>query len=155
LFDRILVPLDGSEHSIRALEKAIQIARRFSSTITLIHTYTVSVQPIILPEPTTMSSPGIPVLTGAEISRIAEAAREAGNRILKDGEERANAEKVPVERTLLEGHAVQEIVRVAKEGNFDLIVIGARGISHIREMFLGSVTDGVIHHAACPVLVVK
>lgn len=155
MFHKILVPLDGSEHSLKALERATEIAKKFSGKITLIHVYSVSIQPIMLPEPTTLGSPSIPILTGAEVSRIAEAAREFGNRILRDGEEKVKAEKVQVEKTLVEGHAVEEIVRAATEGNFDLIVIGARGISHIREILLGSVTDGVIHHVHCPVFVVK
>ena len=155
LFHKILVPLDGSEHSLKALERATEIAKKFSGKITLIHVYSVSIQPIMLPEPTTLGSPSIPILTGAEVSRMSEAARGFGNRILRDGEEKVKAEKVQVEKTLVEGHAVEEIVRAATEGNFDLIVIGARGISHIREILLGSVTDGVIHHVHCPVLVVK
>ncbi|MEM3789229.1 MAG: universal stress protein, partial [Candidatus Bathyarchaeia archaeon] len=56
---------------------------------------------------------------------------------------------------LREGHVVQEIVRAAEEGKFDLIVMGARGISRIKELILGSVSDGVIRHAPCPVLVTK
>jgi nucleotide-binding universal stress UspA family protein len=155
MFEKILVPLDGSDHSVRALEKAVQIAKKFSNKVTLIQAYSVSMQPIILPEPTTLSSPTIPILTANEISRVVEAARATGERILKDGEARAKAEGVTVETLLVEGHAVQEIVRTAKEGNFDLIVMGARGVSHIRGLLLGSVSDGVIHHALCPVLVVK
>jgi nucleotide-binding universal stress UspA family protein len=155
LFSRILVPLDGSEHSLKALEQAALIAAKFSGKITLIHVYSLSVQPIMLPEPSTMSSPTIPILTGEELTKIAEATRAAGKRILDDGEEKLRTKKVKVEKILVEGHAVQEIVRVANEGNYDLIVIGARGISHIREILLGSVTDGVIHHARCPVLVIK
>jgi nucleotide-binding universal stress UspA family protein len=155
LFKKILVPLDGSEHSLRALEQAAEVAKKFSGRITLIHVYSLSFQPIVLPEPSTLSSPTIPILTGAEISKVAEAARALGKRILVDGEERLKLQKVQAEKVLVEGHAVQEIVRVSTEGNFDLIVVGARGISHIKEVLLGSVTDGVIHHARCPVLVVK
>lgn len=155
MFKKILVPLDGSEHSLKALEVAINVARRFDGSVTLIHVYSVTVQPLIFPEPTAAGAPGIPILTAAEVNRIGEASRVAGERILKDGEEKAKAHEVRVEKVLVEGHAVHEIVRTAKEGDFDLIVIGARGVSHIREMFLGSVTDGVIHHATCPVLVVK
>lgn len=155
MFKKILVPLDGSEHSLKALEQAGQIAKKFSGKITLIHAYSLSVQPIMLPEPSTLSSPSIPILTGADLSRIAEAARAAGKRILDDGEEKLRSQKVEVGKMLVEGHAVQEIVRVANEGNYDLIVIGARGISHIKEILLGSVTDGVIHHARSPVLVIK
>jgi nucleotide-binding universal stress UspA family protein len=155
LFGKILVPMDGSEHSLKALEMATQIARKFQGKITLLHAYSVSVQPIMMPEPTALGSPSVPILTGAEVSRLVEVAREVGNRILSDGEEKAKAKQVEVEKMLVEGHAVQEIVKAAIEGNFDLIVVGARGISHIKEILLGSVTDGVIHHARCPVLVIK
>ena len=60
-----------------------------------------------------------------------------------------------VETLLGEGHTVEEILKTAKEGEFDLIVMGARGLSTIKEIFLGSVSHGVTRHAPCPVLVVK
>jgi nucleotide-binding universal stress UspA family protein len=128
LFEKILVPLDGSEHSLEALENGAEIAKKFSGKITLIHVY--SVQPIMMQDPSTAGSPSIPIFTGAEVS-------------------------TKVGKLLVEGHTVEEIVRAANEGFYGLIVIGARGVSHMREMLLGSVTDGVIHHVHCPVLVVK
>jgi nucleotide-binding universal stress UspA family protein len=155
LFQKILVPLDGSEHSLKALEGAAQIAEKFSGKITLVHVYSVSVQPLMMPEPSTSGSLGMPILTGAEVTKMIEAAQNVGNRILDDGERRIKSDKVEVKKMLVEGHAVQEIVRIANEGNYDLIVLGARGISHMREILLGSVTDGVIHHVRCPVLVIK
>lgn len=155
LFQKILVPLDGSEHSTKALEKAVQIAKKFDAKLTLIHVYSVSAQPVLLPEPTTMGASPIPYLTGGEISKVARIARNTGSRVLDDGEQAAKAENVRVGKMLVEGHTVEEIVRAAKEGNFDLIVIGARGVSRIREFLLGSVSDGVIHHATCPILLVK
>jgi len=94
-------------------------------------------------------------MTSAEVTKAVEAIRKAGASILADGEQKVKAEEVQVETILREGHTVQEIIRTAKEGKFDLIVIGGRGISRIRELLLGSVTDGVIHHAHCPVLVIK
>ena len=153
MFSKILVPLDGSEHSLEALEEAVQIAKKFSGNITLIHVY--SVQPIMMPEPSTMGSLSIPIITGAEVSMMIEATKKLGNKILDDGEQRVKTSEIRIEKMLVEGHAVEEIVNVANQGNFDLIVIGARGVSHMREMLLGSVTDGVIHHARCPVLVMK
>ena len=155
MFDKILVPLDGSEHSLKALDIAVQIAKKFGGKLALIHVYSVSVGPVIMPEPTTLTPPMIPVMTPAEVSKTVEAARKAGTSILTDGEQKVKAEGVQVETILKEGHTVQEIVKTAKEGEFDLIVIGGRGISKIRELLLGSVTDGVIHHAHCPVLVIK
>ena len=57
LFEKILVPLDGSDHSLRALEIAIQIAKKFDGKITLIHVYSVAITPVIMPEPTTLTPP--------------------------------------------------------------------------------------------------
>ncbi|MGC9346470.1 MAG: universal stress protein [Candidatus Bathyarchaeales archaeon] len=155
MFEKVLVPLDGSEHSYRALEIAIQIAKRFDGKITLIHVYSVTVRPVFMPEPTTLTPPRVPVVTPIEFSKVVEASRNAGANILADGEKSVKAEGVQVETLLKEGHTVQEILRTAREGKFDLIVIGARGISKIKEILLGSVSDGVIRNAPCPVLVTK
>ena len=155
LFEKILVPLDGSDHSLRALELAIQIAKKFGGKITLIHVYSVTVRPVIMPEPTTLTPPGVPVMTPTEVSKVVEATRKAGTSILADGEQKVKAEKIQVETMLVEGQTVEEIARIAKEGKFGLIIMGARGISRIREILLGSVSDGVIRNAPCPVLVVK
>lgn len=151
MFRKILVPLDGSEHSLKALDEAAQLAKIFSGKITLINVY--SVQPLMMGG-SSESGYGA-ILTGAGVTVIIEAAQKSGNKILQDGEQRVSATGVEVDKMLVEGHTVQEIVRAASKGNFDLIVIGARGISHFREMLLGSVTDGVIHHAHCAVLVIK
>jgi nucleotide-binding universal stress UspA family protein len=154
LFDSILAPVDGSEHSSRALDVAIQMAKRFQGKLVLIYIYSVTVTPIMMPEPTT-SIPGIPMTPPADFSKVIDNARQIGKNVLTRGLEEAKAENVQVESILKEGHVVQEVIKTAREGKFDLIVIGARGMSHIRELLLGSVTDGVIHHATCPVLVVK
>jgi len=155
LFGKILVPLDGSEHSLRALETAIQMAKKFDASITLIHVYSVTVAPMIMPEPTTLTPSGVPVMTPAEVSKMVEAAREVGNQILTDGERKVESQNIQVETVLKEGNTVQEITKVANEGKFDLIVMGVRGISKLRELLVGSVSEGVIKHASCPVLVVK
>ncbi|MGQ9539007.1 MAG: universal stress protein [Candidatus Bathycorpusculaceae bacterium] len=154
MFTKILVPLDGSEHSIRALDIAIRIAKKFAGKLTLIHVYSVGVRPIVVPEPATFT-PGIPIMAPVEYSKVAEAVKETGTRILTEGKAKAEAEGVKVEILLKEGHTVHEIVKAAEEGKFDLIVIGARGISRIKEIILGSVSDGVVRNAPCPVLVTK
>ena len=155
MFEKILVPLDGSEHSLRALKIAIEIAKKFDGKTTLIHVYSVGVRPIVMPEPTTLTPPSVPIMTPADFSKVVDAARKAGTTILTDGENTVKAEGVQVEILLKEGNTVQEILKTAKEGDFDLIVMGARGLSKIREILLGSVSDGVIRNAPCPVLVTK
>jgi len=155
VFHKILVPLDGSEHSDRALATALQIAKNFNGEITLLHVYSVTVTPVVIPEPTTLNPTGVPIATSAEVSKMVDAARDAGKRILADGEQKVGAESVSVETSLREGNSSQEIVKAAKEGQFDLIVIGARGIHRLRDLLMGSVTEGVVKHASCSVLVVK
>ena len=155
VFHKILVPLDGSEHSDRALATALQIAKNFNSEITLLHVYSVTVTPVVIPEPTTLNPTGVPIATSAEVSKMVDAARDAGKKILADGEQKVRAESVSVETSLREGNSPQEIVKAAKEGQFDLIVIGARGIHRLRDLLMGSVTEGVVKHASCSVLVVK
>jgi nucleotide-binding universal stress UspA family protein len=139
LFEKILVPLDGSEHSIKALETAVQIAHKFNGKITLIHVYSI----------------GGLAISPTPVRGFIEAIRKVGASILADGEKRVKAEGVHVETLLMEGHTVEQIVKTCREGKFDLIVMGARGLSKVKEMLLGSVSDGVIRHACCPVLIVK
>jgi nucleotide-binding universal stress UspA family protein len=162
LFEKILVPLDGSEHSMHALKNAVQIAKNFDATITLINVYSLT-PPVITAPITVAGSPA--VMTGSMapagsipsevLSKLSEAHRGAGANILADGKERAHAEGVQVETLLREGHTVEEILKTANEGKYDLIVVGARGLSTIKEILLGSVSHGVVMHANCPVLVVK
>ncbi len=139
LFEKILVPLDGSEQSIWALGKAVQIAKKVGSEITLIHVYSVS--PL--------------AITPMQVYKYVQVMRRYGNSVLEDGKKKAEAEGVQAQTLLVDGHAVEEIIKAAKEGNFSLIVIGARGMSKIKELLMGSVSDGVTKLAPCPVLVVK
>ena len=108
-----------------------------------------------MPEPTTLTPPSVPIMPPADFSKVVEAARKAGSAILADGKSKIGADGVTVETLLKEGHTVQEILKTARDGEFDLIVMGARGISKIREILLGSVSDGVIRNAPCPVLITK
>ena len=63
--------------------------------------------------------------------------------------------KLNVSKKLLRGRAADKIIETANEGNFDLIVVGSRGLGGIKEIFLGSVSDRVADEARCPVLIVK
>ena len=127
---------------------AVQIAKKFDGKITLIHVYSAV-------RPATMTPPRISVMTPTGVAILVEGVREAGASVLADGEERVKAEGVQDETLLREGQTVQEILKTAREGEFDLIVMGSRGLSKMKEMFLRSVSDGVIRNASCPVLVVK
>jgi nucleotide-binding universal stress UspA family protein len=155
VFERILVPLDGSEHSNRALECAVQIAKKFEGKITLLHVYSIAIPPMIMHEPSTPNPAGIPVPTSAEVSKIIEGLRDAGSKILSAAEEQSRSEGIETESILKEGNTPQEIVKAAKDGGFGLIIMGARGIHRIAELLMGNVTENVIKNSPCPVLIVK
>jgi nucleotide-binding universal stress UspA family protein len=153
MFSKILVPIDGSENSYRALEVAIDIAKRYGSKLTLLYVSSVSIMPIVSPE--TPFIPYSPIVNPSDFLRIVDAEKRAAEDILSKCAESASKEGVEVEKVIREGHAVHEIVELAKEGDFDLIVMGARGTSKIRELLLGSVSEGVVRNAPCNVLIVK
>lgn len=140
IFKEILVPLDGSEHSRRALEAAIQLAKNLDSKLTLLTVY--SAIGVGGPSP--------------ELSAVAiQAARDSGKKILTEAEQKARTEAIEVQTELAEGNAVDEIVKKSIEAKCDMIVMGARGLSTIKKLFIGSVSDGVVKNALCPVLIVK
>jgi nucleotide-binding universal stress UspA family protein len=156
IFQKILVPLDGSEHSGRALEAAIQIAKNFNSKLVLLTVHHVTITPVTSPELTIQAPVIVPDALAAEMTeRAIEAAHNYDKRILAEAEAKVRSEKIEVETELIDGNAVEEIVRKSEEGKFDLIVMGARGLSTIKKLFIGSVSDGVIKKAPCPVLIVK
>jgi nucleotide-binding universal stress UspA family protein len=140
VFEKILVPLDGSEHSSRALEVAIQLAKQLKSKLLLFTVYSMVAA--------SGSSP--------ELSLMAiDASRDRGKEILKTSEERARLESIEVETELASGTAVEAILEKSKEGKFDMIIMGARGLGTMKKLFIGSVSEGVVKNAPCPVLVVK
>ena len=120
------------------------MAKKFDGKITLLHAYTSRVVSLPKEYALTETTP-----------EVVEVSAEAGANILADAEARAKTEDVQVETFLTMGEAVGTIIEASKNGKFDLIVIGARGLSPIKEILLGSVSHGVTIHARCPVLVVK
>jgi nucleotide-binding universal stress UspA family protein len=132
LYQKILVPIDGSEHSKRALNEAIRIAKMTSGNITLLNVQS----------------------NHAKIP--SQASSDATHSIrLNDSKRIAEAEGVQADTLLQEGSVVDVIVKTAKEGKFDLIVVGARGLSKFEELLLGSVSHGVLEKAPCPVIVTR
>ena len=144
LFEKILVPIDGSEHSTNALKRAVQIAKKFDGKITLLHAY--SEHLVSLPKEYVRTE---------TTSQMVEVCRDVGSKILADAQAKAQTADIQVETLLTAGQPVETIVDASRNGGFDLIVIGARGLSPMKEILLGSVSHGVATHARCPILVVK
>lgn len=141
-FRSILVPTDFSPQATAALEAATDLARRFESSITLLHVYAV---------------PGL-LMPDGFVAATPDALRElldAVERSLKELRARTEAPGRTVETIARQGGAHHEIVEVARERGHDLIVIGTHGRTGVARFLIGSVAERVVRDAPCPVLVVR
>jgi nucleotide-binding universal stress UspA family protein len=141
MFRKILVPVDFSEHSARALEQGIALAKQFGSEIELLHSY--EVMPIV-----TFYGVGYPETLDADL-RAAATERLAGWR------DRVQREGVPVHERVVSGPPAEEIHEWAQELGVDLIVMGTRGLRGLKHVMLGSVAERTLRRAPCPVLTVR
>ncbi len=141
-FQKILVPIDFSDHSSAALDLAIDLARSYGATLHLLHCYPI--------DPGAISPYGLVLPEGFDRD-----VREAAGRELAPWAEKASAAKVAVEEHLSSMFPAEAIARRAEEIGADLIVMGTRGLSGLRHVLLGSIAERVLRLAHCPVLTVK
>jgi len=138
---RILVPTDFSEPSLKALRYAVRFAEQSGATIYLVHVIErpafnrdFEYFPLALPE--------------VELGKIAK------EKLLSIASKEIE-ELVPVKTQVTIGKPFRQIVDVARETEADLIIIATQGHSGFKHLLLGSTAELVIHHAPCPVLVVR
>jgi len=140
MLKNIAVAVDGSKTSEKALSMAIELGRALSASLTLL-----TVAPLhIVPAGTATA---IPVIHDAEVKVHQELLTRLQNQVALAG--------LKVSTVLLDGFVAEEILRYLDENPFDLLVMGARGLSAGQRFFLGSVSDAVVHHAKVPVLIVR
>jgi nucleotide-binding universal stress UspA family protein len=142
LFEKILVPTDFSAHAAVALRFACELAKTSDAAIQLLHAY--DLIPYALPE-------GMPMYDAATLARMRE---DLTKRLALAKEETLKSGVRQVEFTLVQGHPYPEIVRLAEEGNCQLIVMGTHGRSGLAHLLLGSVAERVVRKAPCPVVTV-
>ncbi len=147
---KILVPIDGSKASRKAAEQAISIAKQFGSVVKLVTV-------VNLPSEEKYAFFGVNVQNAFYANRK-EMLKELINqesKMLSSIIRTLDYADVKLDKLVLEGVAYEQILKLSKEENFDLIVMGRRGFSNIERFFIGSVTQRVISDAHCPVLVVN
>lgn len=138
-FRRIVVAVDGSKYSKRAVKTAINLAKGMGTKITVLH---VAHQPISV-------YPGFSGIYPGAIHLI----KKDGNLLLKKMKEIGLKMGVNLQTKLVVGHPDQEIVKEA--GRNDLIIIGCKGHSDLSSILLGNVCEKVMHHANSPVMVIR
>jgi nucleotide-binding universal stress UspA family protein len=146
MFRHILCPTDLKERANMALAKAVQIAHQFDSKITMLN-----VHPEFMNrqerEMLRVSFDGLK----EKYRRIAVESREEMRAAIQG----LHAENISVEYLLQEGNPKEEIVQTAAKLGVDLIVMSTDGRDNLKDFVTGTVTEHVINHAPCPVLVIR
>ena len=135
---KILVPLDGSKNSLRGLDEAIYLARQCQATITGL--YVIPIYPRNLAD----------AIMPFQIHLNKEA-----KKFMDNAKKRSAQKGIDFKSKIIFGSPTVEIEELSKKGKFDIIVIGSRGQSELKEIFLGSVANAIVHKSKIPVLVVK
>jgi len=145
MFKHILVPVDGSDFSTNAAKKAVIIAQKHGSKITLLHVINHS-------QLFSMGPPqSLPVITDVMI----EGVRKGAEKILEDTLQAMEPTEVEVDTGIEWGTPAQVIINLARSQTCDLIVMGSRGLGAVSGLLLGSVSDRVAKVAPCPVMLIK
>lgn len=138
-FNNVLVPVDGSDGSKKALDCALSLCRALEARLTAIAV-----------------EGKLPAFaaTAGEVEEVKREKDDFFRRVLEESRSVAEDRGVEITTDLLPGHAAEVITHYARAHGCDLIVIGHRG-HFLGDYLLGSTADRVAHHAHCPVMVVR
>lgn len=137
---RVVVGVDGSEGGHRALAYAAAVAEWQNWTLHIVHTWHVNypVAPYVM-----------------DFSEMDAAAQDAAEQVVRDAEKEVLGDGCPLDirRTVEEGPPARTLVKLSEGA--DLLVVGSRGLGGFSSLALGSVGQACVHHAHCPVLIVR
>ena len=139
MFNNVLAPIDGSEFSLNAARVAASIADKYSGKLTLLHVISES-----------LSNSSV-----ADLNQKIALLRAEGSRILEAAFDATGKAENEVETVLSWGNPMEIILEEVANNGYDLIVMGSRGLSPIRGLLMGSVSERITRAATCPVLIVK
>ena len=140
MFEKILLAVDGSEHSMRAAKEAGDLARAMKSEVVRI----------------VVAFDGIPSYIGEPyLQQALDARLNEANEILQKAQEAVGQIPGEIHTELIEGSPAEAIINVAATRNSDLIVMGSRGEGTLGSLLLGGTSQNVVSHAPCPVLIVR
>lgn len=134
----ILVPVDGSEHSRTAVEQAMDLAQQYPVEISFL--YVINLQKV--------------AVDSYLLDEILASQRATGEKILSHITSHIPT-NLKANSFVEEGHPADVIVAFARENKVDLIIMGNRGLGAIKSVLLGSVSQHVIQHAHCSVMISK
>jgi len=131
MFENIMVPSDGSKHSDKAVNVAIEIAKKFNSKVTAVY---------VLDESTSL---------------FYDALEDEGNEILKKISEKGKKEGVMIIEHLITGDPLRDMNIIAQKTQVDSIVINSKGKDNSENLIIGSIADRIIKTFEIPIVLVK
>ncbi len=141
MFTNILIPVDGSEQALRALDVACDLATKYGATLRLVHAYGAI---------STSTTMGATDIESAITPRV-----EAGQAVLDQALERVKGCAPTITTELREAPAAEAILEEADTHHCDLIVMGTRGLGQLQGLLVGSVSQKIVQQAKCPVLLTR
>jgi nucleotide-binding universal stress UspA family protein len=139
----IVVGIDGSSHSARALEWALNEAAIKHARLTVLTVHSVAVS----------GWSGNPILLPGDADDQEKARQAAEELTLKAASQLGEAQPASVTVRAVIGFPAEELIKAS--GDADLLVVGSRGAGGFARLIVGSVSNQVVHHAHCPVAVVR
>ena len=142
MLSKILVPIDGSANSFRALEQAIFLAAKIQEAqITVLY---------IIED-----LPSLYIYSPKTIEKLHSDYKSESAKILERCKEMANQSGININTVLEEGDPASKIIGYSEMKQFDLIMMGSRGMGKFKEWIIGSVSNKVLHHSKCSVMLVR
>jgi nucleotide-binding universal stress UspA family protein len=140
MYRKILLAYDGSEGANRALEVGVQLAQIHGAELSAVAV-----------------EEKLPRFSGTidEVQEEKQFANEQYGKLLEGANAKAKRAGTELKTLMRPGHPAQTIVAVAKEGEFDLVLVGHTGLSGVWAAFLGTTAEKVSRHAPCSVLIVR
>lgn len=147
---KILIPVDGSFASEKAAKKAVEMGKLINAELTFITV-------VNTPTEDKYSYFGMTVEQAfiAHRKEMLKKLIQEETKMLDILVRNLNYDNLVVAKKVVVGKAADEILKIAEEENFDLIVMGRRGFSNFERFFIGSITQKVISQAPCPVMVIN
>lgn len=145
MYRRILVPVDGSEKAAKAALHGAELASKLGAGLILFHVVP-SLPPYVNTSPDHFGN-----IQQAIMDEFCRTGREILNQVKDD----LAAYNLNIVTDIAVGQPADEIIKKVKDSQCDLVVMGSRGLGEIKGYLMGSVSNRVTRHAACPVLIVR
>ncbi len=150
MFDRILIPVDGSKNSEKGAKVGIELAKLSRGKAIIVYVADIGkyISPAGLIQPFGGISP-------EAVDSIAASIREAGEKAVLQVTKLAEASGITSESLIVEGDPASEILRTAEENEIGVIVMGSIGKTGLEKFLMGSVAEKVVRNSKLPVLIVR